>query len=138
MEPKFRAYNPATKEMLYSFEAPNLAAFFLGISLAPESILMQSTGLRDGSGVEIYVDDVLTLTNDKGVDISVLCQNGSVERSLLNFVGERHECLITGYHFLVGNRYPTYPIVKNYLGKCDLEIMQVIGNTHQRPELIKA
>lgn len=42
---------------------------------------------------------------------------------------------IPGFAFMKGD-YPSFPIVKNYAGKHDLEIMEIIGNIHDNPELL--
>lgn len=60
---QYRAYNPDTKQMIYSFEAPpepsQLGNFFMAISLAPNSIIMKGTGIPDKNGVNIYAGDII-------------------------------------------------------------------------------
>ncbi len=108
---------------------------------APEEVanvyIMQSSGLFDKNNTEIYEGDILKLVTSHGKEITVTCEFGSKERELRNFMGQVNTCQITGFYFLVMKRYPTYPIVENHLGKNDLEIMEVVGNIFETPELLK-
>lgn len=99
--------------------------------------LMQYAGLKDKNGKDIYEGDILELINRDGKRIIVECRFGNFERELRNFMGDINSCQITGFAFLIHSRYPTFPIVKNYLEKNDLEIMEVIGNIYEAPELLK-
>jgi len=93
-------------------------------------------GQPDSKGKQIFEGDILELSNKDGKRVVVVCVFGTAGRQLRNFVGEINECQITGFYFLINKRYPTFPIVKNYAGKNDLEIMTIIGNIVENKELI--
>ena len=123
---KFRAYNPITKDMLYSFEAPSLGAFFIGVSLAPESIIMQSTDLVDNKGVEIYNGDIVVNHHDDNKRIVKRCnQNASYYLSHINneisYYKEFVECAQSQSDGLIR-----------------LDNIEVIGNIYQHPQLTAA
>lgn len=126
-EIKFRAWSKACEEMVEDS----------GYKCDPDLYeVMQYTGLKDKAGKEIYEGDILELINADGKQITVTCEFGNFERELRNFMGTIHYCQITGFAFLIKQRYATFPIVKNYLGVNDLEIMTVIGNIYENPNLL--
>lgn len=146
---KFRVWNGT--EMVYDVMVGKFGTFYVNpmakgdvlndkdtASLSPfntkypdNTPTMQFIGHQDKNGKDIYSGDILELVDSIGRKIQVICEFGDYERQLRNFVGDIHNCQITGFAFLVNNRYPTFPIIKNYLGVCDLEIMEVIGNIYQ-------
>ncbi len=94
-------------------------------------IVMMGMGRSDSTGREIFDGDTLTLTGEGSAEMEVICKYGTVERELRNFAGDINNCEITGFHFLVGTVYPTFPIAKNYLGVSDLSIMTITGNIYE-------
>ena len=95
--------------------------------------VMQFTGLHDKNGKEIYEGDIISLIDDVGDEILVICEFGTVQREI--YGQTLNLCDITGFYFRKDNR-ATFPIVNNYAGKHDLELFEVIGNIHQNPELL--
>lgn len=146
MDIKYRSYWKGVNKMVY-FDTPRfdytkngevgifIPAIGGSVFLGPSTDMLFS-GKQDKKGKDIYDGDILKLINREGKEMLVLCQYGSFERQLRNFMGEINNCEITGFAFLVANRYPTFPLVKNYLNKNDLQIMEVIGNIHEHPELL--
>lgn len=98
------------------------------------------SGMQDKSKTAIYVNDILKLVNDVGSEIFVKCSFGKASRMLLK--GEFSKqvtgnlCDIHGFNFTLPlSGIQTFPIVNNYLGKHDLEIMEIIGNVHTRTDI---
>ncbi len=131
---RVRAWDDINKEMIYPVYDMLGLTRTDGDILSRYEIVMLCSGLKDGNGKEIYEEDILELVNEDGKKITVICKFGTVQRELRNFVGDIHSCEITGFHFLIKNRYPTFPVAKNYLGVCDLEIMTIIGNTYENKD----
>lgn len=83
-----------------------------------EVILMQSTGLTDKNGVEIFCDDIVRVTNEEG-----------------------NESIHTVYW---GGDYPAFDLEPFYEEECNslssifstATTIEVIGNTHQHMELL--
>lgn len=95
--------------------------------------LCESTGLKDGNGVEIYEGDIIALTTADNEDITIICKFGTVQRQIFENLVE-----ITGFYFERSNDgRKTFPIVHNYLGKHDTEIWNVIGNVYDNPEYLR-
>lgn len=99
----------------------------------PEVILMQYIGLQDKSGRDIYEGDILSLVDKYGQTIKVVCEYGIHRRG----IDSGNIVDIPGFSFLLLNGHPTFPIVLNYKSKHDLEIIEIIGNIYENPELIK-
>ena len=121
MIPKFRAWDKEDEVMCevdvigfsegaVTISNENVKYYHLGIN---EVELMQSTGLKDKNGLEIYEGDVITEEIGEGEYLfaEVIYKDGC-------FLGKER------------NFEPEYPISDFVKGK-------VIGNIYQNPELIK-
>jgi len=81
--------------------------------------LMQYTGLKDKNGKEIYEGDILNYPKHKGYYLIKWICDGAEEVSDCGFACERDK--------------PSY----NYMLPSVWKRMEVIGNVHQNPELLK-
>lgn len=87
---------------------------------------------RDENGKEIYEGDILAITTQDKQDILVVCRFGTIQRRMdTGFL-----CDITGFYFERSDGLNSLPIVKNYKGKHDLEMMQIVGNIYEHPNLL--
>jgi len=86
--------------------------------LGDEVILMQSTGLKDKNGVEIFEGDIVLFTIEDGFDY-VYGKPGIINLSLQWGAGVRA---------ISGGNYP--------LRKC--REVRIIGNIYENPELLEA
>jgi hypothetical protein len=98
---KFRAYLEITNTMAYMDEKP-LWVFLRGVHGCP---LMQSTGLKDKNGVEIYEGDKLESPFEE----------------------------IFKVKYEIHNLTDDDPILGYYFGGWDSDNLEVIGNIHQTP-----
>src|SRR5690606_11342130 len=146
-EIKFRAWDTVLKIMVPSFD--NWIDFDGNYWTTPDVthdtpnteivrghnyILMQFTGLHDKNGKEICEGDIIKLIDDVGEEIIVVCEFGTVRREIYGH--DLNLCDITGFYFRKEDGKATFPIVDNYAGKHDLELMEVIGDIYENPELL--
>ena len=90
-------------------------------------IIMQSTGLQDSKGVEIFEGDVLEVENEDGDMNKLIVKYGIARREMASGWEVDIPCF---YFDLVGADFKAFPIVNNYAGKHDLEMLEIIGNVH--------
>jgi len=96
-------------------------------------LLMQFTGLKDKNGKEIYEADILRIVTEDGKEIEAVCEFGVARRTM----GSGWEVDIPSFYFRRGDGLKSFPIVKNWAGKHDLEIIEVIGNIWENGDLLK-
>ena len=134
---KFRVWSTWELKMIID-DVPNYMSInqgggvnsFNGIK---DDIVMQFTGLLDKNRKEIYVGDIL----------QVQTQNGRIENYTVVWGIHRREMKsgwtvdIPSFSFVNSDSFPAFPIVNNYLNGHDLEIIEVIGNIYENPELLK-
>lgn len=115
MIPKFRAWDKETKEIEVFQTYEEISELFLALS-ADDGFysIMQSTGLKDKNGKEIFEGDILT------------SQNYPVKG-----VVEFRTDLGLWVHYLKGYNYFEY--LGNVAGS-----KEIIGNIYENPELLEA
>lgn len=128
-EIKFRAWDKVAENMFIIFDANEQTEWFLP-KWKDRYEVMQYTGLKDRAGTEIYEGDILELINEADRRVKAICKFG--KRRIMHG-GNTIE--MQGFYFEVEGR-KTNPIVCNYKGLHDLEIMEVRGNIYENPELI--
>lgn len=92
----------------------------------------QFTWMLDKNKNKIYESDIIELPLETGEKIRVICRFGAVQRTLdTGWLVD-----ITGFYFERSDGLNSFPIVKNYAGKHDLELFEVVGNIYEHPHLI--
>lgn len=136
MEFQFRAWSKNNEEMIYqnikssNFGYGSLTASAILLQFDHEFI-MQYSGMQDKFKNKIYDKDILKLLDAAGNEINVICKYGKHERKMYSgFLVE-----IYGFAFISPLGKPTFPIIHNCAGKSDLDIMEVVGNVYETPEL---
>ena len=109
----------------------HLTGLWCGVS---HKTVGQFVGLRDKNGKEIYEGDILELINADGINIRTVCEYGLHRRMMVSntLVDIPSFCFNIPRH----KNFKSFPIVNNYLGKHDLDIMQIIGNIHENTDLL--
>lgn len=126
MKLKFRAWDKLNNEM-YVVEQINLnrgefESIGYGITFlrgADEVILMQSTGLKDKNGKEIFEGDILACkTDDEVINLNVFWDE---EHALFMFESKKYNEQEPLAKLVENNTYP----------------FEIIGNVHKNPELLE-
>lgn len=124
MMPKFRAWDNAVNKMwnvetIYIedewVKVNNGSIYGTTKDLVRDYVLMQSTGLKDKNGVEIYEGDIVRY--NRGISWSVEKFPYVVKNSMEGFVFE-------------------YGLIQHSLSK-KIEYVTVIGNIYENPELLE-
>lgn len=93
--------------------------------------VMQFIGLKDKKEKKIYEGDILEIRID----------SGRIERFKVEWGIHRREMKsgytvdIPSFAFVSNDDTATFPIVNNYVSGHDLDIIEIIGNIHENPEL---
>ena len=119
MIPKCRIYCYETQEMIVARDYRELAELFAGLD-ADDSIFsepMQSTGLLDKNGDDIFEGDVVSFSIDNGWDY-VVSENG-----LIIYSDGCYQILENG--------------IKYRINQCLEEDIEVIGDIYQNKELVE-
>lgn len=99
--------------------------------------LGQYTGLKDKNGIKIFEGDILRLEVPDGTIRHFVIEWASEDRilrPLFNFVPDGNPIRINGWCFN-WNGYRLYPSVID--GVPDNEVMEIVGNATDNPELMK-
>ena len=94
-------------------------------------IITQFTGLTDKNGKEIYEGDIGEIKT----------QSGRIERFTVEWGIHRRDMKsgwavdIPSFAFMVDGK-ATFPISDNYLNGHDLDIIEIIGNLYETPDLL--
>lgn len=136
---KFRAWDKTYKD-IKEVESINFASneCVLGIAYEQRTLyfprdceIMQFTGLLDRHGKEIYEGDILQIEAVNHVMVNVVCEFGIARRKMLS----GYEVDIPSFYFKRSDLL-SFPITNNWNHKHDLEMIEVIGNIYENPELV--
>ena len=122
-EIKFRAWDKDKKEMMFDFL---LGSGHKNWIPDKNKILMQYSGLKDKNNQEIYEGDILKIENQDHKVIEVICKFEIVRRTM----DTGWTVDIPSFCFERKDGLKSFPIVNNYAGKHDLEMLEVIGNIY--------
>lgn len=153
-ELKFRAFDTLTNKMIvsgfhifgevtmfnlistYIYEHPGDDKFDSGLEMElkrqDDIVIMQWTGLVDKNKKDIYESDVLEIETANHTRVRMVCKWGTVQRTM----DTGWEVDITGFHFYRTDGLAAFPITKNWAGKRDLDMLEIIGNLYENPELL--
>ena len=123
MEPKFRAWTEEGKAMyygVYPFKDDTLLLSYDEIAFdevpASDFILMQSTGLKDKNGKEIYEGDIVRFALTDG----------------FNYVANE-DGVVT---YKLGAFYVVNGLTEYLISDINTNEIEVVGNIYQTPELL--
>lgn len=118
MIPKFRLYDIVHEEMEYFEDYRDLSYMFSGLDSDNGFYeeLMQSTGLLDINGKEIYIGDLVKC------DLNI---NDTIDERV-------YEVVDNGFELILEHVFTAW-----HLSEC-INSVEVIGNIHQNPNLLEA
>lgn len=122
---KFRKWDKEAKTMI------KVEVLDLGQTYKDNPVIMQSTGLKDINGKEIYEGDILSLPTHYRIIMS------DIDRWVDEFLEVKYSSLFGGFIVLPSEKY-----LSEYLfDGCDKngfyhKYPKVVGNIYQNPELI--
>ena len=118
MKPKFRLYDIVHEEMEYFEDYRDLSYMFSGLDSDNGFYeeLMQSTGLLDINGKEIYIGDLVKC------DLNI---NDTIDERV-------YEVVDNGFELILEHVFTAW-----HLSEC-INSVEVIGNIHQNPNLLEA
>ena len=138
MIPKFRAWLPTLKWMCnvsaILFDVKSLDVYKMGDTERvtemsvnqDEVILMQSTGIKDKNGTEIFEGDIIDTTDYEGGLSSVGNPFVKIERDKYGFIvtGDFPDSPITIKEFEAGRKFAGVEVT-------------IVGNIYENPELVE-
>lgn len=134
-EIKFRAWDLDFKKMLMVHEATFVNGTMIGVkgvNWDSKVIVMQSTGLHDKNGKEIYEGDVLESTETGRIYRILYLESWTrfAQYELVETIGQRDED---------GSILRSNGISEDFSDDClsNPEFYEVIGNIYKNPELLK-
>lgn len=137
---KYRFYEKPSKEYIYDIDAlsknPSVSIEKVLLGTDPLIIPEQCMSKKDKNGAYIYEGDILMFLDENNKEHRFICEFGTFLREIKGY--DVNEVEITGFCFRsIINDRATFPMVRNRFGKHDLEILTIIGNINENPELIK-
>ncbi|WZK09243.1 YopX family protein [Enterococcus faecalis] len=135
MIPKFRVWDKNTEDVVYvktiDLEKDGSIGCIVdynGINLdMTECVIMQSTGLKDKNGVEIFEGDILKIIEVTNEGISEYITDVIWEDCSFVFKSEGVDYYDSFLGAFSGDPNKTYPLFE----------LLVIGNIHENPELLE-
>lgn len=120
MIPKYRAWNSETKEIEVFKTYEEISELFLALS-ADDGFysIMQSTGLKDKNGKEIFEGDILACkTDDEVINLNIFWDE---EHALFMFESKKYNEQEPLAELVENNTYP----------------FEIIGNVYENTELLE-
>lgn len=118
----------------YGDEHPNPKYDESSLLRLNDFILMQYTGMDDMTGTDIYEGDITEIVSENGEKNRFVVKHGIVRRVMAT----GYTVDIPSFYFeLIDQSIQAFPIVNNYAGKHDLEMMKIIGSIYENSEWLE-
>ena len=89
-------------------------------------VVLSCSGVKDCEGNWVFDGDIISLQDENMENIQVICRYGLARRKMDSGLTVD----IPSFYFEKIDGAKTYPIVKNYLGRHDLELFKIVGNVY--------